>query len=91
MSGQQRMEDSNMGCARLRERYVYPGMALAAIGLAAALAIGLSVRPAVAVTTIQRGVSARRQAEIADGFSQLGVRGRAADPQRVERREGQFS
>ena len=37
-----------MGRARLRERYVYPGMALAAIGPAAALAIGFSDRPALA-------------------------------------------
>ena len=48
MSGQQRMEDSNMGRARLRGRYVYPGMALAAIGLAAALVIGFPDRPALA-------------------------------------------
>src|ERR1700744_1975767 len=48
MSGQQRMEELNMGRAQLRERYIYPGMALTAIGLAAALAIGFSDRPALA-------------------------------------------
>jgi hypothetical protein len=37
-----------MACARLRKRSVYPGMALAAIGIAAALAIGFSDRPALA-------------------------------------------
>ena len=37
-----------MGRARLRGRYVYPGMALAAIGLAAALVIGFLDRPALA-------------------------------------------
>jgi Cytochrome P460 len=48
MSGQQRTENSDMGRARLRERYVYLGMALAAIGLAAALVIGFPDRPALA-------------------------------------------
>jgi hypothetical protein len=42
------MEDSNMGRARLRGKYVYPGMALAAIGLAAALLIGFPDRPVLA-------------------------------------------
>src|SRR5437763_11613420 len=40
---------------------------------------------------VQRRISAGRQAEIANGFSQLGFYRRSAHPERTERGTGEFS